>query len=149
MGGPAASRFWAIGALGAFTTFSAFSHELLVLLRAGRVVASFIHLVASVVGVTTVLRGMEGFGKPSTLHTAHILGLSEDLPIVIECVDKSEKIEAILPVLDGMMLTASSLWNGSMSGSTGPSGERSPEDDIRLTSTSAMSWLAFPAHGCL
>lgn len=51
----------------------------------------------------TVLRGIEGFGKSSTLHAAHILRLSEDLPIVIECVDTSEKIEAILPVLDGMI----------------------------------------------
>lgn len=51
----------------------------------------------------TVLRGIEGFGKSSTLHAAHILRLSEDLPIVIECVDTSEKIEAMLPVLDGMI----------------------------------------------
>lgn len=51
----------------------------------------------------TVLRGIEGFGKSSTLHAAHILRLSEDLPIVIECVDTSEKIEAMLPVLDAMI----------------------------------------------
>lgn len=51
----------------------------------------------------TVLRGIEGFGKSSTLHAAHILRLSEDLPIVIECVDTSEKIEAVLPTLDGMI----------------------------------------------
>ena len=51
----------------------------------------------------TVLRGIEGFGKSSRLHTAHILRLSEDLPIVIECVDTSEKIEAILPTLDAMI----------------------------------------------
>lgn len=51
----------------------------------------------------TVLRGIEGFGKSSTLHAAHILRLSEDLPIVIECVDTSEKIEAILPILDRMI----------------------------------------------
>ncbi|MFZ0014434.1 MAG: DUF190 domain-containing protein [Acidimicrobiia bacterium] len=51
----------------------------------------------------TVLRGIEGFGKSSRLHTAHILRLSADLPIVIECVDTTEKIEAALEVLDGMI----------------------------------------------
>jgi hypothetical protein len=51
----------------------------------------------------TVLRGIEGFGKSSRLHTAHILRLSEDLPIVIECVDTAERIEAILPTLDAMI----------------------------------------------
>jgi PII-like signaling protein len=51
----------------------------------------------------TVLRVIEGFGKSSHLHTAHILRLSEDLPIVIECVDTYDKIEAILPSLDAMI----------------------------------------------
>ena len=51
----------------------------------------------------TVLRGIEGFGKSSTLHTAHILRLSEDLPIVIECVDTADRIEAVLPALDDMI----------------------------------------------
>jgi PII-like signaling protein len=51
----------------------------------------------------TVLRGIEGFGKSSRVHTAHILRLSEDLPIVIECVDTAENIEAILPTLDTMI----------------------------------------------
>jgi len=51
----------------------------------------------------TVVRGIEGFGKSSRLHTAHILRLSEDLPIIIECVDTAEKIEAILPSLDDMI----------------------------------------------
>lgn len=51
----------------------------------------------------TALRGIEGFGKSSRLHTAHILRLSEDLPIVIECVDTRENIEAILPGLDAMI----------------------------------------------
>jgi PII-like signaling protein len=49
----------------------------------------------------TVLRGIEGFGAHSRLHTAKILRLSEDLPIVIEIVDSAEKIEAFLPVVDG------------------------------------------------
>jgi PII-like signaling protein len=51
----------------------------------------------------TVLRGIEGFGKSSRLHAAHILRLSEDLPLVIEVVDINEKIEAILPALDEMV----------------------------------------------
>jgi len=48
----------------------------------------------------TVLRGIEGFGKSSRLHAAHILRLSDDLPIVIESVDSAERIEAVLPALD-------------------------------------------------
>ena len=49
----------------------------------------------------TVLRGVEGFGAHSRLHTAKILRLSVDLPIVIEIVDALEKIEAFMPVIDG------------------------------------------------
>ena len=48
----------------------------------------------------TVLRGLAGFGASSRLHTARILRLSEDLPIVVEIVDSIDKIEAFLPVLD-------------------------------------------------
>ena len=51
----------------------------------------------------TVLRGPMGFGKSSRLHTAKILRLSMDLPLVIEIVDSEEKIHAFLPVLDKMM----------------------------------------------
>jgi uncharacterized protein len=51
----------------------------------------------------TVLRGPMGFGHSSRLHTAKILRLSEDLPVVIEIVDRKEKIDEFLPVLDGMM----------------------------------------------
>lgn len=51
----------------------------------------------------TVLRGVMGFGKHSILHTAKILRLSEDLPMVIEIVDAPEKIEDFLPVLDEMI----------------------------------------------
>ena len=54
-------------------------------------------------GGATVLRGPMGFGKSSRLHTASILRLSMDLPIVIEIVDSKEKIEAFLPVVDEMM----------------------------------------------
>ena len=51
----------------------------------------------------TVLRGPMGFGKASRLHTAKILRLSLDLPLVIEIVDSEEKINAFLPILDQMM----------------------------------------------
>lgn len=51
----------------------------------------------------TVLRGPMGFGKSSRLHTAKILRLSMDLPLVIEIVDSEEKIQSFLPVLDKMM----------------------------------------------
>jgi uncharacterized protein len=51
----------------------------------------------------TVLRGPMGFGHSSRLHTAKILRLSEDLPLVIEIVDSEENIEAFLPKLDEMM----------------------------------------------
>jgi uncharacterized protein len=48
----------------------------------------------------TVLRGPMGFGAKSRLHTAKILRLSEDLPMVIEIVDSKEKIETLLPFLE-------------------------------------------------
>lgn len=51
----------------------------------------------------TVLRGPMGFGKSSRLHTAKILRLSMDLPVVIEIVDSEAKIQSFLPVLDAMM----------------------------------------------
>src|SRR5271168_3138302 len=51
----------------------------------------------------TVLRGAMGFGASSHLHTAKILRLSMDLPVVIEIVDTEEKINAFLPTLDRMI----------------------------------------------
>lgn len=51
----------------------------------------------------TVLRGPIGFGQSSRLHTAKILRLSEDLPVVIEIVDDAAKIEAFLEHIDPMM----------------------------------------------
>jgi hypothetical protein len=51
----------------------------------------------------TVLRGPMGFGATSHLHTAKILRLSMDLPTVIEIVDSEDKINAFLPVIDGMI----------------------------------------------
>ena len=51
----------------------------------------------------TVLRSPMGFGATSRLHTAKILRLSGDLPIIVEIVDEEVKINAFLPLLDGMM----------------------------------------------
>lgn len=51
----------------------------------------------------TVLRGLEGFGAHSRVHTSRILRLSEDLPVVNEIVDRPERIEAILPALDELV----------------------------------------------
>jgi uncharacterized protein len=51
----------------------------------------------------TVFRGFEGFGARSRVHTARILRLSEDLPVVIEIVDTEEKIQGFLPRLDEMV----------------------------------------------
>jgi PII-like signaling protein len=48
----------------------------------------------------TVLRGVMGFGAHSRLHTAKVLRLSEDLPIVVEIVDAAEKLEDFIPWLD-------------------------------------------------
>jgi PII-like signaling protein len=51
----------------------------------------------------TVLRGVMGFGAASRIHTAKILRLSEDLPIVIEIVDSADNIDSLLPLIDGMV----------------------------------------------
>jgi PII-like signaling protein len=51
----------------------------------------------------TVLRGLMGYGKSCRLHTAKILVLSMDLPVVIEIVDSEENINAFLPVIDEMI----------------------------------------------
>lgn len=73
----------------------------------------------------TVIRGIEGFGADSTLHTSRILRLSEDLPVVIEIVDTEENIERVLPMLDPMvsegMLTVERVHVIAYRGSTPPS----------------------------
>jgi uncharacterized protein len=51
----------------------------------------------------TVFRGIMGFGASSLIHSARVLRLSEDLPMLIECVDRASKIEAVLPTLDEMI----------------------------------------------
>ena len=51
----------------------------------------------------TVFHGIAGFGARSVLHTAHILRLSEDLPILIEIVDSEEHVERLTVILDEMV----------------------------------------------
>ena len=51
----------------------------------------------------TVLRGIEGFGAKSHLHTTRFLRLSEDLPVLIEIVDEESRLRAVLPELDAMV----------------------------------------------
>lgn len=51
----------------------------------------------------TVVRGIEGFGADSHLHTSRILRLSEDLPVVVEIVDTAEHVDRVLPFLDEMV----------------------------------------------
>lgn len=48
----------------------------------------------------TVLRGLEGFGAHSRMHTAKVLRLSQDLPIVVEIVDSPERIGEFIPIID-------------------------------------------------
>ena len=51
----------------------------------------------------TVTRAVEGFGANSRIHSAHILRLSEDLPLVVEVVDKADRIDRLLPIIDEMV----------------------------------------------
>lgn len=51
----------------------------------------------------TVLRGVEGYGSHSQIHAAHILRLSEDLPVIVEVVDEAERIDALLPTVRAMV----------------------------------------------
>jgi len=51
----------------------------------------------------TVFHGIAGFGARSVLHTAHILRLSEDLPVLIEIVESEPQVERLLPILDEMV----------------------------------------------
>jgi len=51
----------------------------------------------------TVYQGVAGFGARSVLHSAHLLRLSEDLPVVIEIVDTEEHVERLVPILDEMV----------------------------------------------
>jgi hypothetical protein len=51
----------------------------------------------------TVFQGVAGFGARSVLHTAHLMRLSEDLPVVIEVVDTEQQVERLIPILDEMV----------------------------------------------
>uniref|UniRef100_A0A7C2C320 DUF190 domain-containing protein n=1 Tax=Thermus islandicus TaxID=540988 RepID=A0A7C2C320_9DEIN len=51
----------------------------------------------------TVFKGFMGYGAHSRIHTAKVLQLSEDLPVMVEIVDEEERIRDFLPVLDGMV----------------------------------------------
>jgi PII-like signaling protein len=51
----------------------------------------------------TVFRGIMGFGASAGIHSEKVLRLSLDLPLVVECVDTEEKIQAVLPELDEMI----------------------------------------------
>ena len=61
------------------------------------------HLRSEGIAGATVIRAIEGYGARSHLHTARILRLSEDLPLVIEVVDTEEIIRRVLPILDDMV----------------------------------------------
>lgn len=52
----------------------------------------------------TVIHGSEGFGATHRIHTTRVLRLSTDLPIVVELIDTTEKIDDFLPVLDGVLV---------------------------------------------
>lgn len=52
----------------------------------------------------TVIRGVAGFGASSVVHTAHVLALSSDLPVVIEVVDDDAHVERLLEILDEMLV---------------------------------------------
>jgi PII-like signaling protein len=52
----------------------------------------------------TVFRGIEGYGANAHLHTTRLLRLSEDLPILIEVVDREDRLRAVLPDLDAMVV---------------------------------------------
>ena len=60
----------------------------------------------------TVLRGVEGFGARSHLHTTRLLRLSEDLPVVIEIVDREDRINHLLPKLREMIGDGMQRWSG-------------------------------------
>jgi len=51
----------------------------------------------------TAIRGIEGFGKNSRIHTASIMRLSQDLPVMVTIVDRAAKIDEVLPIIDEMV----------------------------------------------
>jgi uncharacterized protein len=71
----------------------------------GRPLYEAIVLLAREAGLAgaTVLRGIEGYGAHSRVHTARVMRLSEDLPVVVEIVDRPDRVQALVPRLDGMV----------------------------------------------
>lgn len=51
----------------------------------------------------TVFRGTEGYGASTLIHRSHLLSMSHDAPIMVSIVDSEEKIQQLIPVLDGMV----------------------------------------------
>ncbi len=70
--------------------------------REGKPLYEWIVMKAKEAGLAgaTVLRGLEGFGAHSRIHTAKVLRLSDDLPIIVEIVDTLDKIESFMPLID-------------------------------------------------
>jgi PII-like signaling protein len=58
---------------------------------------------AAGVAGATVLRGVEGYGRSSQMHTATILTLSEDLPLIVTFIDSAETVDRVMPILDDMV----------------------------------------------
>lgn len=73
--------------------------------HAGRPVYETIVLKARELGIAgaTVIRGVMGYGGSSRLHTLKILRLSEDLPVLVEIIDRRERIDLLLPFLDEVL----------------------------------------------
>lgn len=65
---------------------------------------AIVHLLRSRgIAGATVLRGIEGYGRSARLHTSRILRLSEDLPVLVEVVDREDRLREVLPELDAMV----------------------------------------------
>lgn len=82
----------------------------------------------------TVLRGIEGFGHKSVVHTSNLLELSSDLPIVLEVVDTEEKIEALKKFIDENKIITSGLIT---------------EEKVKIWQygTASCRWASPPARG--
>jgi uncharacterized protein len=85
---------------------------------------------ASLVGAT-VLRGIEGFGASSRIHTTRLLDLSEDLPIAIVIVDEEQRIRAFLPVLAELITEGLVILDGVRVHRYGATGAKEPGDESR------------------